>query len=374
VPSSAALGRRESRLRDGVHLLHADLHNHTKLSDGAGDPEHAFGLIRAAGLDVAALTDHASIPHHFVAHLDPGDYPDEEALRLAQMPPDSLDAHAWAMVDRLADAADVPGQFTAIRGFEWTEPYVGHANVWFSGGFRDVHTPGRVAGLHDWLVEHEPAALFGYNHPGREGGRLGDFVHDARLGARMVSLEMFNRYDDYLCLADWSPLVDCLSAGWRPGLIGVSDEHGRSYGVAGKGRTGMWAGEHSRSGVRAALLARHTFATREVGLLLDATLDGVAMGGERRGGTEAELALDVDGGAALAGRELIAQLLVAGTDRLPAICASVPVRGGAVTRTAVRLPDAPWLVLRLADPEREERGGDDAWRALAYASPWWLSP
>ncbi|HTF60461.1 MAG TPA: hypothetical protein VK713_11195, partial [Actinomycetes bacterium] len=47
---------RVSRLFPGSWLAHADLHNHTWLSDGAGDPRLAFASMRAAGLDVAALT------------------------------------------------------------------------------------------------------------------------------------------------------------------------------------------------------------------------------------------------------------------------------------------------------------------------------
>jgi hypothetical protein len=180
----------------------------------------------------------------------------------------------------------VPGEFTAIRGFEWTEPWLGHVNVWFSDEYLTVTTPGSLHGLQEWLVDRAPDALFGYNHPGREPGRLADFAlprSSTALAGRMVALEAYNRAEDFLFggYADGhrSPLVDCLDAGWRPGLIGCSDEHGRSYGLAGKGRTGLWVREHSRAGVREALLARRSFATREVGLRLDATLDGVRMGG-----------------------------------------------------------------------------------------------
>ena len=40
---------RASRLFPGWWLAHADLHNHTRLSDGAGDPRLAFASMRAAG-------------------------------------------------------------------------------------------------------------------------------------------------------------------------------------------------------------------------------------------------------------------------------------------------------------------------------------
>ena len=72
---------RRSRLDPGgAFLVVGDLHNHTTLSDGRGDPDSAYAQLRDAGLDVAALTDHASIPRERRHDLGLGDYPDEEAL------------------------------------------------------------------------------------------------------------------------------------------------------------------------------------------------------------------------------------------------------------------------------------------------------
>ena len=51
--------KRRSRLFPGPFLVHADLHNHTTLSDGAGSPAAVFPSLRANGLDVAAITDHS---------------------------------------------------------------------------------------------------------------------------------------------------------------------------------------------------------------------------------------------------------------------------------------------------------------------------
>ncbi len=190
----------ETRLDDEpLQLLFGDLHNHTLLSDGAGDPRTAFAMMRAAGLDFAALTDHASIPHHALeTAIDAADYPDDEARALARLAPHSLDDEGWLLTGELADEADEPGVFTAFRGFEWTEPWLGHANVWFSEQFQHVHTPARIDGLHRWLADQAPEALFGYNHPGREPGLFADYSFDPVVAPRMVSLEVFNRYSDFL--------------------------------------------------------------------------------------------------------------------------------------------------------------------------------
>ncbi len=382
---------------DPVTLVFGDLHNHSLHSDGRGDPEQAFEQMRAAGLDVAALTDHASIPHADLDALGLHHYPDPEAVEVGRSAPRSFDAAAWERTGELADKHDVPGEFTALRGFEWTEPWLGHVNVWFSDTYLPVTTPGALQGLEDWLNREEPEALYGYNHPGREPGRLAGFAvpddpQDAgpALARRMVAVEVFNRTLDFLFgghdRGDRSPIVDCLDEGWRPGLIGCSDEHGRSYGLAGKGRTGLWVREHSRQGVREALLARRTFATREVGLRLDATLDGVRMGSAMPAGHAPdgghELAVDL-AGSAYEGRPVELQVLSSGGPdadggREVAVLARIPARAGEVTRARLELPpELRWVLVRVADPRRPygeaaPTGHPAACWALAYTSPWYL--
>jgi Protein of unknown function (DUF3604) len=384
-------GRRSRLVTDpaqDLRLLFADLHNHTLNSDGRGDPERAFDQLRRAGLDVAALTDHASIPHQDLRGLSLRDYPDAVALAIGRLAPRSLDAAAWKRTAELADDHDVPGEFTALRGFEWTEPWLGHVNVWFSDGYIPVTTPGRITGLQDFLARDEPSALFGYNHPGREPGRLAGFALPVQwpdLPQRMVSLEAFNRSHDFL-FEGWdagrrSPIADCLDAGWRPGLIGSSDEHGRAYGLEGKGRTGLWAPAHSRAGVRSALLSRRSYATREVGLLMDATLDDEPMGASVQAGPRrAELAVDC-AGSGYDGYQVELQLLVgssSGEDGGVTAVHRAPARVGATTRLDIQVPDgARWLLLRIADPRRPsggpapERHPAGCW-GVAYASPWYL--
>src|SRR5690606_10852467 len=61
IPAERSGASRRSGLTQGTTLVHADMHNHTAMSDGDGDPELAFASLRDAGLDVAALTDHATL-------------------------------------------------------------------------------------------------------------------------------------------------------------------------------------------------------------------------------------------------------------------------------------------------------------------------
>jgi hypothetical protein len=426
-PTSAPGAARASRLFPGTWLVHADLHNHTLFSDGDGDPAAAFESMRDNGMDVAALTDHAVLGGPLGAGLTAcGD-------QCTQVR--GIDEASWAETAALADGADDPGTFCAIRGFEWSSPTLGHVNVWFG---RDWVDPERTAGLagleglagyldelpglgpvvgepleslvgeavpeglsmglfYDWLQAQPGSGLLGgggdaiagFNHPGREPGRFAMFGFDARIAERMVSLELFNRREDYLFegvdAGRPSPLGQCLDAGWRVGILGVTDEHGTDWGAPeGKGRAGLWVRELSRAGVREALLARRFFATRERGLRLDASLGGVRMGQTvtHRSGP-LRLVLDVEGGPEWAGRDLVAQVLRPG-GALPAVVDEVPVRVPAPGQTPpaatvdLAADDGTWVVVRLVDPggapDGRASGPLAAGSAVAYTSPWWLDP
>ena len=260
---------RASRLFPGSWLAHADLHNHTWLSDGAGDPRLAFGSMRAAGLDVAALTDHSRWASLF--------------LDLTKAPGwTGIDERAWRQTNALAEAANTDGTFVALHGFEWSHAAYGHMNVWNSQRFTDpLRTAPTMGRFWRWLETRGDDGLAGFNHPGTGRLRFGGFGYRPAMAQRLVSLEMFNKLEDYL-LKDTdrgleSPLNQCLNAGWRVGLLGVTDEHGPDWGQPeGKGRAGLWLRELTRAGVLEALAARRFFASRVKGLRLDAALTSLA--------------------------------------------------------------------------------------------------
>ncbi|MCW2680250.1 MAG: hypothetical protein JWM62_1651 [Frankiales bacterium] len=424
---------RRSRLFPGTSLVHADLHNHTLYSDGDGDPALAFASMRAAGVDAAALTDHATV---------------SKALGEIEGPcgggacsgAEGIDEKRWAATRELADGANVDHSFTAVRGFEWSSPTLGHINVWFTEDWIDpLSTAGNTTGsglaqylhaapgfgpalsptvdaavralpstglgmkaFYDWL-DRAPATapvaaavlsggndgLAGFNHPGREPGRFGHFAYDARLAERVVSMEVFNRGEDYLFegfdAGQGSPLVECLDAGWRVGLTGVSDEHGTDWGYPdGKGRTGLYVRELTRAGLREAMSSRRFFSTRLRGLRFGAAANGKQMGAtvsHRKG--LMRFTVDVDRGPEFVGKQLDVQVLMTGAP-LPTVVhterISVPADGGLVRFTApVSADDGRWVVLRLTDPaEKPDSRAPSAYTAsggaIAYASPFFLEP
>lgn len=438
-PTDAYGTSRESRLDPSRLLVHADLHNHTLMSDGDGDPAEAFASMRGQGLDVAALTDHATINDGLPESVClPAELLDAEAHKEC-MSLAGLHERTWTRAGELAAASTVEDEFVALRGFEWSSPTLGHVNVWFSREFTDplhtgglgtpadllrfataegfpapaelvasfselmAETPAAGAGMAAWYewLKADPGTpglgggadgVFGFNHPGREAGRFGDWAFDAALLERCVSLELFNRREDYLFertddLAMTSPLVACLDAGWKPGLIGVTDEHGTDWGAPdGKGRAGLYVRDLTPEGAREALLSRRMFATNLKGLRVDATANGQPMGttlGHRGGAVRFDL--DIDRGPDWWGRQLVVQVLATGSP-LPTIVDERTVRvptdaDPAITfRVPHHVDDGRWLVLRICEPDpatRDERAPaswSTAGGAIAYTSPFYLDP
>ena len=388
--ASLSLDERRSRLfaGGGTFLVHSDLHNHTLLSDGEGAAADAFAKMRASGLDVAAITDHA-VFGELAGTVCAGRCSEYAGINEA----------AWQQVRALADAANDDGDFVAMRGFEWTTGTIGHVNVWFSERWVDAFTTlglqsvrglpvlaGEVldpalqealAPAFDSLPENATMDLFyewlrsdptrpilgggsdglaGFNHP-NEFGNFNDFRFSPEVAARIVSCEALNGHGDYL-FRGWgegqpSPLNACLNAGWRVGMLGVSDEHGADRDPR-KARAGMWVTSLTRAGVREALEARRFFATFEPGFRLDAAAAGVQMGGVVPH-TSGPVRFDVDLGAdpARFPSGLDVQVLRPGTTA-PVIAAHVPVAlpvaGPVSFDVPLDLADGDWVLLRVSDP------------------------
>jgi len=414
---------RSSRLGGSLTLVHSDLHNHSLISgDALGAAHDALGHIRARGIDVACMTEHA------VSGLGHGqlDCPDWKmgGCRFIE----GINANDWKSMAEIADAAYKPGSFVSFRGFEYSTPTVGHINVWFGQDFTDpahefaLATPRAVSEMwrvfpqskpiadqfknapdtaligpfYDWLASKPGSIPFGggadaiaaFNHPGYFGN-FQDYVFHANAARQMKLMEAFNPINsdpDYFWYgADEglpNPFNACLNKGWRVGFHGVSDEHSGVYGQYGKGRGGLWVSSLTRAGVRRAIESKRTFATIEPGLRLDATANGVPMGSAMRATSRpVKVLLDIDRGSSWTGKHLIVEVIGPGAEKagptlLDVISIRVPSSHQPVTSFYVR-PRGPWMFLRIIDPQRKNHplakapfnnGG-----AFAYASPWFFN-
>jgi hypothetical protein len=378
---------RASRLFPAWRLAHADLHNHTRLSDGAGDPRLAFASMREAGLDVASLTDHSRWASVFLDRFKAPGWT-------------GMDERGWRQTISLAEAAHVDGEFVALHGFEWSHAVQGHMNVWNGRRFTDpLRTAPTMGRFWHWLEGPGDDGLVGFNHPGTGRFRFDGFAYRPAMARRLVSLELFNKLEDYLLKGTdrglESPLNQCLNAGWRVGLLGVTDEHGADWGRPdGKGRAGLWVRELTRTGVLEALAARRFFASRVKGLRVDAALTSLAGAGEgpperaRMGtavvhpGGPVRIEVDLDRGQAWWGRRHNLQVLRPGL-RLPTLAAAVevvlpgPDEPVAALELELDPADGDWVVVRVTDPaEPSDPRAAGEWarlgRAIAYTSPFWL--
>ncbi len=93
---------------DSLKIFWGDLHGHSGLSDGSGTPDHYYYYARyVAGLDFAALTDHAERLQSSLGALD--------------------------RLEKSTNDAYEPEKFVAFQGEEWTNTQYGHYTCIFTG-------------------------------------------------------------------------------------------------------------------------------------------------------------------------------------------------------------------------------------------------
>jgi hypothetical protein len=130
-------------------------------------------------------------------------------------------------------------------------------------------------------------------------------------------------------------------------------------------------------------MSRRAFGTRETGLRLDATANGVPMGSHLAASSKPlEIKLDIDRGPDWAGKKLYVQVIGPGKDD-PMLLDVFPVTVARHNEPVISFdvkPKGDWLFLRILDPARKcdplgkapfedsSYGG-----ACAYASPWFFS-
>jgi hypothetical protein len=411
---------RLSKLGGPLFIVHSDLHNHSLISgDALGDPNGALAAIKARGIDVACMTEHA------VSGKDHGQYTCPEWHEGGCRFVEGINANDWAAMAKIADAAYLPGEFVSFRGFEYSTPTVGHINVWFGSEFTDPAHEGALATpravseawrvfpqskpvadqfqnapdtalitpFYDWLSSAPGSlpfgggndAIAGFNHPGYFGN-FQDFLFHQRAASHMKLIETFNPINsdpDYFWYgADKglpNPFNACFNAGWRVGFTGVSDEHSGVYGQEGKGRGGLWVSDLTREGVRAAIESKRTFSTIEPALRLDATANGVPMGSSMPSPSgPVTILLDIARGPDWVDKPLTVEAVGPGQNG-PRLLNAFPITVPSDDQPPVTLtvqPQGAWLFLRIIDPDRPNHplakapfnnGG-----AFAYASPWFF--
>ncbi len=168
--------------------------------------------------------------------------------------------HYWKWPAALRQAMEATDpSFTAVRGFEWTNDYFNHMNVYFSTNFRNVKTDGSYLSMNvmwDWLRKPVDRgggadALLTFNHPGGwpaltpfdgdlphnqllatlpGGSNWNDMAYVPDVDARVAGIEV-NGGDDI----EW--YVKGLARGWHIGPVAAEDEHQREWATSADGKT-----------------------------------------------------------------------------------------------------------------------------------------
>ena len=279
--------------RDAPRVLWGDIHGHSDISDGTGTPDDYYRYARdAAGLDVAALTDH-----------------DDWGLQpLARTPA------AWEETLRAVSRFDEPGRFVALPGYEWTSWLHGHKHVlFFDDSARVISSVDEATddprelwnalrGLKALTISHHSAG-----DPIAANWR---FLPDPELEpvTEVVSVHGSSEAPDLPPIIR-KPVAgnfvrDLIERGVQVGFVGGGDGHDGHPGLSAitspsGGLAAILSEELTSDGIYEALKARRVYATNGARIVLRVTLGGRAMG-------SAISTASLDPGASSAGLDVFA--------------------------------------------------------------------
>jgi len=258
--------------RSARRLVWADLHGHSRLSDGTGTPDDYFAYARdIARLDVISLTDH---DHWGVRPLD-GD--PEIANRIL----------------RTAIDYNEPGRFVTLPGYEWTNWVHGHRHVLYFDESLPIFSaidPATDRPDELWAaLRGLPALTFAHHSAGEPVATNWFYAPDPELEplTEVSSVHgMSEAADAPLTVRGGIPgnfVRDALIAGYRLGFVGSGDSHdghpGLAHLITGQGGlAGVFTNSLDRKGLHAAMKARSTFATNGIRPWLEVSIDGTFMG------------------------------------------------------------------------------------------------
>jgi len=240
----------------GYTLYFGDLHSHTSLSDGTGDPYDAFRMGMEGEADFMALSEHVQFWNAYDAWI--------------------MDAEDWEYLKQAAIDCTTD-TFVAIPAYEtWMLANCGEVNVYNVPDLPDPTNLGyrfdRLPNFYDWLND-QPGGIGQFNHPLYVSDNFMDydFYNEAR-DVGMCIIEAYNAeyYDESYTLA--------LDAGWHVMPSSNSDTHYADWIVAHEMRTVLLAESLTDVALYDAMRECRGYATLDKNLRIEYTLDGAVMG------------------------------------------------------------------------------------------------
>ncbi len=234
-------------------VFFGDLHAHSGLSDDAtGSAEGLFLAARdVALLDFVALTDHDAF----------------------------LTLPEWDILRLTAGSFDQPGRFVAFTGVEWTHRW--HMNAYFVSDDVPVCPGGGCPEAADFYAFYGPAvvaetAAAHVNHPADLFKVYWDEIDDTLT----TNVEVWNTGSVGDNEPGFGNALWALRAGFRLGLLGVSDDHhvDREPFLLGTGLTACRGASLTREVLLEELRARRCWATNGARIELDVQVASRPMG------------------------------------------------------------------------------------------------
>jgi hypothetical protein len=228
-----------------MNVYLGNFHAHTKHSDGSGTPTEGFRWARdVARLDFYAITDHA----------------------------EQTSSGEWADTGARADEFYTPGSFVSLRGFEYSNPFNGHANVFGTSSYKGYSLFSSISSFYTWLDASGGVAQF--NHPG-DYGTFSSYAYQAKVADNFSAMETANGGDSNAGAKFLTHFNSALAKGWKLAPTGNLDNH--SLSDSGK-RTGVLARALTREEILGALKARRVYSTDDADLELKFSLGEAWMG------------------------------------------------------------------------------------------------
>jgi len=253
-----------------LNLYWGDLHMHTNISPCSlntefhcTEIEEKYRFCRdVANLDFAMVTDH-----------------------------DTMSEHEWNRTREIAHFNNIPGEFTAFVGLEWTssnskdKPNQGHYNILYrnDGPLFSRRNKGHDSIVKVWNKLEKGQALTIPHHPGDKVHTLDWRYFNSDFEPLVEIFQVRGSYEYDSCpmnptnygryIKKGHSIRDGLNRGYRFGFT-AGGEH------EGVGVTAVYAEELTRDAIFEALRERHTYGTTGEHIILDFRLNGYLMGSE----------------------------------------------------------------------------------------------
>lgn len=219
----------------GMKHYFGNLHSHTAFSDGKGTPEQAFKWARdTARFNFYVVSDHAEL----------------------------VNPTEWQKTGEQADSMNQDGRFVAMRGFEWSNPLLGHSCVYNTENYTTSLKTVVMRDFYKWVYDNGGVAQF--NHPGREPLVFSNLKYmDDVLGYPMSTLETGNKEKGNNDGEFFKYYVQALDNGFRVAPTNGQDNHTLS---AYSHRTAVIAPTLTRASILDAVENRRVYSTDDPNL------------------------------------------------------------------------------------------------------------